>query len=102
MTKNEPLNYNFIVQAPQSHPGTPKTIYLELSTTDPKCYIFLESLGPDLHPPTFRSPSGQNGPVSRNTGGEVSRFAKFFFNYSTLECFLLFPNFLLCEFILYN
>ena len=39
-------------------PQTPKIISLELSTTYPKCYIFLESLGPDLQPPTFRSPSG--------------------------------------------
>ena len=39
-------------------PQTPKTISLELSTTDPKCCIFLESLCPDLHPPAFRSTSG--------------------------------------------
>ena len=29
-----------------------------------------------LHPPRFRSPSGQNGQVTRNAGGEVSCFAK--------------------------
>ena len=63
---------------PPRHPKAPKIIYTKLSTTDPKCYIFLESLGPDLHPPKFRSPSGQNGQVTGNTGGEVSRFAKFF------------------------
>ena len=50
-------------------------IYLTPSTTDPKCYIFLDSLGPNLDPPTFRSPSGQNGQVTRNAGSEVSHLA---------------------------
>ncbi len=61
-------------------PQTPKTISLELSTTDPKCYIFLETLDPDLHPPSRPHPF-QKGQVTRNTGGEVSRFAKFYGGY---------------------
>ncbi len=73
------INLLFRPPWPPRNSQAPKTISLKLSTTDPKCYIFLESLGPDLHPPTLWSSSDQNGPVTRHTGGEVCRFAIFFF-----------------------
>ena len=37
-------------------------ISLKPSTTDPKCYIFLESLGPDLQSPAFIYYLGHKGP----------------------------------------
>ncbi len=67
---NDHLNHNFIIQAPKCPPGTPRDpqpIYLKLSTRDPMCYIFLEYLGPDPHPPAFRLPSGP--PMAPQMGG---------------------------------
>ena len=54
----EPYLYGPGPPEPPRDPPNPKTLNLKLSFADPKCYIFLESLDPDLHPPAFRTPSG--------------------------------------------